>query len=106
MQAVAEKPGKLVLPPGWVAFAALALAVPISVLLLRPSPAPGLPLLAELPAFSLIAEDGTRFGKEDLLGRVWVAGLVLTSRSGARPRLQAEVNSLQARLAPPQPGRA
>ena len=104
MQAVAEKPGKLVLHPGWVAFAALALAVPISVLLLRPSPAPELPLLAELPAFSLIAEDGTRFGKEDLLGRVWIADFVFTSCSDACPRLQAKMKSIQDRLIPPEQG--
>ena len=104
MQAVAEKPGKLVLHPGWVAFAALALAVPISVLLLRRSPAPELPLLAELPAFSLIAEDGTRFGKEDLLGRVWIADFVFTSCSDACPRLQAKMKSIQDRLIPPEQG--
>jgi protein SCO1/2 len=104
MQAVAEKPGKLVLHPGWVAFAALALAVPISVLLLRPSPAPELPLLAELPAFSLIAEDGTRFGKEDLLGRVWITDFVFTSCSDACPRLQAKMKSIQDRLIPPEQG--
>jgi len=104
MQAVAEKPGKLVLHPGWVAFAALALAVPISVLLLRPSPAPELPLLAELPAFSLIAEDGTRFGKEDLLGRVWIADFVFTSCSDACPRLQAKMKSIQDRLIPLEQG--
>jgi len=104
MQAVAEKPGKLVLHPGWVAFAALALAVPISVLLLRPSPAPVLPLLAELPAFSLIAEDGTRFGKEDLLGRVWITDFVFTSCSDACPRLQAKMKSIQDRLIPLEQG--
>ena len=69
MQAVAEKPGKLVLHPGWIAFAAIALAVPMGALLLRQSVAPDLPMLGDLPAFSLIAENGKPFGKEDLLGR-------------------------------------
>ena len=48
MQAVAEKPGKLVLHPGWIAFAAIALAVPMGALLLRQSVAPELPTVAEL----------------------------------------------------------
>src|SRR5205807_10208380 len=100
MQAVAEKPGRLVLHPGWVAFAALALAVPVGALLFRQSIAPDLPMLGELPAFSLVAADGKPFGRDDLLGRVWVAGFVFTSCSDARPRLQAEVKEQQDRLAP------
>src|SRR5207302_1931328 len=72
MQAVAEKPGRLVLHPGWVAFAALALAVPVGALLFRQSIAPDLPMLGELPAFSLVAEDGKPFGRDDLLGRGWL----------------------------------
>jgi len=62
MQAVAEKPGKLVLHPGWIAFAAIALAVPMGALLLRQSVAPELPMLGELPAFSLIAGEITFAG--------------------------------------------
>ena len=104
MQALVEKPGKLSLHPGWIAFAALALAVPISVLLFRRAAAPELPMLAELPAFSLIAEDGTRFGKEDLLGRVWIADFVFTSCSDACPRLQGKMKSIQDRLIPLEQG--
>jgi len=100
MQAVAEKPGKLVLHPGWVAFAALALAVPMGVLLLRQRPAPDLPMLGDLPAFSLIAEDGRAFGRDDLLGRVWIADFVFTSCSDACPLLQAKMKKIQDRLIP------
>ena len=104
MQAVAEKPGKLALHPGWIAFAAIALAVPMGALLLWQSVAPDLPMLGELPAFSLIAEDGRPFGKEDLLGKVWIADFVFTSCSDACPRLQAKMKSLQDRLIPPEQG--
>src|SRR6266478_8900284 len=93
MQAVAEKPGKLALHPGWVAFAALALAVPMSVLLLR-----------HLPSFSLVAEDGKQFRKDDLLGRVWIADFVFTSCADACPRLQAKMKKLQDRLIPAEQG--
>jgi len=104
MQAVAEKPGKLVLHPGWIAFAAIALAVPMGALLLKQSIAPDLPMLGDLPAFSLIAENGKPFGKEDLLGKVWIADFVFTSCSDACPRLQAKMKRLQDRLIPPEQG--
>ena len=104
MQVVAEKPGRLVLHPGWVAFAGLALAVPIGALFFRQSVAPDLPMLGELPAFSLLAEDGKPFGREDLLGRVWIADFVYTSCSDACPRLQAKMKKLQDRLIPLEQG--
>src|SRR5437660_3640916 len=104
MQVVAEKPGRLVLHPGWVAFAGLALAVPIGALFFRRSVAPDLPMLGELPAFSLLAEDGKPFGREDLLGRVWIADFVYTSCSDACPRLQAKMKKLQDRLIPLEQG--
>jgi protein SCO1/2 len=104
MQAVAGKPGKLRLHPGWVAFAAVALAVPMGALLFRQSVAPDLPMLGELPAFSLVAEDGKPFRKDDLLGRVWIADFVFTSCSDACPRLQAKMKKLQDRLVPLEQG--
>src|SRR5207253_1581882 len=104
MQVVAEKPGRLVLHPGWVAFAGLALAVPIGALFFRQSVAPDLPMLGELPAFSLLAEDGKPFGKQDLLGRVWIADFVFTSCSDACPRLQAKMKQIQDRLIPAEQG--
>jgi protein SCO1/2 len=104
MQAVAEKAGKLALHPGWVAFAALALAVPMSVLLLRQRAAPELPMLGDLPSFSLVAEDGKAFGKDDLLGRVWIADFVFTSCSDACPRLQTKMKKIQDRLIPLEQG--
>jgi protein SCO1/2 len=104
MQAVAEKPGKLILHPGWVAFAALALAVPMGALLFRQTLSRELPVLVELPAFSLVAEDGKPFRKEDMLGRVWIADFVFTSCADACPRLQSKMKKLQDRLVPLEQG--
>jgi protein SCO1/2 len=104
MHGVAEKPVKLVLHPGWIAFAALALAVPMAALFFRQTAAPDLPMLGELPSFSLVAEDGKPFRKDDLLGRVWIADFVFTSCSDACPRLQAKMKKLQDRLIPPEQG--
>ncbi len=97
-------PGKLVLHPGWVLFAALALAVPMGALLLRPATRPQLPVLANLPDFSLVAEDGKPFGRADMLGKVWVADFVFTSCADACPRLQNKMRRIQDRLLPPEQG--
>src|SRR6266849_675952 len=105
MQALAvEKPGKLVLHPGWVAFAALALAVPMGALLMRQPARPELPVLAELPQFSLLDEEGKPFARADMLGRVWIADFVFNSCADACPRLQAKMKKLQDRLVPPEQG--
>jgi protein SCO1/2 len=104
MQALADKPGKLTLHPAWVAFAALALALPMGALLFRQTAAPDLPILGDLPSFSLVAEDGKPFRKDDLLGRVWIADFVFTSCADACPRLQAKMKKLQDRLIPAEQG--
>jgi len=100
----ATVPGKLALHPAWVAFAALALAVPMGALLMRQSARPELPVLAELPQFSLVDEDGRAFARNDMLGRVWIADFVFTSCADACPRLQAKMKKLQDRLVPPEQG--
>jgi protein SCO1/2 len=105
MQAAAVNPQKkLVLHPGWVVFAALVLAVPMSVLLLRPALSKELPVLADLPRFSLIDENAKPVTRDDLLGRVWIADFVFTACADACPRLQMKMKSLQERLIPLQQG--
>src|SRR6267378_1331746 len=104
MQAVAEKPGRLMLHPGWVAFAALALAVPMGALLMRQAVRKDLPVLVDLPQFSLIDETGKPFHRDDMLGRVWVADFVFTSCADACPRLQNKMKRIQDRLLPLEQG--
>ena len=106
MQAIAEKPGRLVLHPAWIAYAALALAIPVAALMFRQSVAPDLPVLVELPRFSLVDEQGRAFGHDDMLGRVWIADFVFTSCADACPRLQSKMKKLQDRLIPPEQGGA
>jgi protein SCO1/2 len=104
MQQEAAIPRKLVLHPAWLVFAALALAVPMSVLLLRPAVRTELPVLAELPPFSLVDEQGRKFGRDEMLGRVWIADFVFTSCADACPRLQTKMRRIQDRLLPPEQG--
>jgi protein SCO1/2 len=85
------------LSPLWLAFAAVALAIPIAPLLLARR-APALPDLGELPAFSLTDQRNRTFTPADLRGKVWVADFVFTSCSDACPRLTAKMRSLQDRL--------
>ena len=92
-------PGRLRLSPGWLLFAALALAIPVAPLLLKQKPA-ALPDLGRLPPFSLTDERGRPFARDDLLGKVWVADFVFTSCSDACPRLTRRMRSLQDRLDP------
>ena len=92
-------PGRLKLSPAWLLFAALALAIPVAPLLLKQRPA-ALPDLGRLPAFSLTAEGGRPFGRDDLLGKVWGADFVFTSCSDGCPRLMRRMRLLQDRLDP------
>jgi protein SCO1/2 len=66
--------------------------------------APELPVLGDLPAFSLVAEDGKAFGKDDLLGRVWIVDFVFTTCADACPRLQGKMRRIQDRLVPLEQG--
>jgi len=101
----AAPPGRLSLSPGWLAFAALALAVPVSALLLTKAVrGPELPVLADLPGFSLTDQGGHPFGRAQLAGKVWIADFVFTSCADACPRLTEKMKRLQDRLIPPEQG--
>jgi protein SCO1/2 len=95
---------KLSLHPGWLGFAALALAIPVGALFFTARAGRELPVLAELPAFSLLDEQGRSFRRDDLLGRVWIADFVFTACSDACPRLQQKMKRIQDRLVPLEQG--
>jgi protein SCO1/2 len=95
---------KLSLHPGWLGFAGLALAVPVGALFFTARAGRELPVLAELPAFSLLDEQGRSFRRDDLLGRVWIADFVFTACSDACPRLQQKMKRIQDRLVPLEQG--
>jgi protein SCO1/2 len=95
---------KLSLHPGWLGFAGLALAIPVGALFFTARAGRELPVLAELPAFSLLDEQGRSFRRDDLLGRVWIADFVFTACSDACPRLQQKMKRIQDRLVPLEQG--
>lgn len=56
------------------------------------------PILSEIPAFSLIDQDGKAFSRGALDGRLWVADFVFTHCRSSCPRLTAHMEGLQTRL--------
>jgi protein SCO1/2 len=83
-------------PLVWALVVALIAAWPIAWALRTPLP-PRLPVLATLPPFELVAEDGRPFGSKDLAGRVWVASLVFTRCETACPAITRQMARIQGR---------
>jgi protein SCO1 len=55
-----------------------------------------LPELGDVPAFSLIGEDGQPFkSTEELQGKVWVADFIFTTCNGPCPRMSTHMHHLQ-----------
>ena len=100
MDSTTAPPGKLFLSPLWLVFAALALAVPVSVLVARRATEPRLPELGVLPDFALTEQHGKPFSRKELLGRVWIADFIFTSCADACPRLTQKLASIQDKLTP------
>jgi protein SCO1/2 len=46
-----------------------------------------LPVLGEVPAFAFVERSGRPVGREDLLGRIWVADFIFTNCAGVCPRM-------------------
>ncbi len=57
-----------------------------------------LPVVAQVPDFSLIERDGRTVTRADLLGRVWVANFIFTACTGPCPMLTLRLRSLQSSL--------
>jgi protein SCO1/2 len=83
-------------PLSWLAIVALGVAVPVVTRLRTPAPPP-LPVLGELPAFSLIDQDGQRLGKAELGGKVWMAGFIFTRCPTICPAITATMARVQKR---------
>lgn len=77
--------------------AALVMAVLITAYRFRPQPAvPELPVLHEVPAFSLTDRDGEALSRDDLEGKPWVADFVFTRCPGVCPIMTRRMQELVA----------
>lgn len=63
----------------------------------RPAGEP-LPVIFDLPRFTLTDQDGRPFGSDDLDGKVWVADFMFTRCNGVCPMLSANMQALQTQL--------
>ena len=90
----------MAISPRLMVLAALALALPLGVLILSRPERQKLPVLAELPAFELTDQAGRTFGRDEMRGRVWIASFIFTSCAEACPRLVTKIKGLQDRLTP------
>ncbi|MBH31229.1 MAG: photosynthetic protein synthase I [Candidatus Marinimicrobia bacterium] len=57
-----------------------------------------LPVLGELTEFQLTDQDGEQFGRENLLGKVWVADFIFTTCAGPCPVMSRQFTELQSRF--------
>jgi len=78
----------------WIGFAAAMLAIPVAAMVARAQRA-RLPSYGAVPSFSLVDQDGAKFDRAQLDGKVWVADFVFTGCSLACPRLTEEMAKLQ-----------
>jgi protein SCO1/2 len=56
------------------------------------------PVLGQLPEFSLVDQDKQAFGRESMEGNLWVSAFVFTHCRSTCPRLTAHMKGLQSRL--------
>lgn len=93
-------PGPIRLSPLWLAFAGLALALPLGVLFARKAAEPRLPVLLDLPAFELKDQDAKPFGLGRMRGKVVIADFIFTNCPVACPRLTSLMKRLQDQMTP------
>jgi protein SCO1/2 len=56
------------------------------------------PVLGQLPEFSLVDQDQKAFGRESMEGNLWVSAFVFTHCRSTCPRITAHMKGLQSRL--------
>ncbi|MDZ4694417.1 MAG: SCO family protein [Deltaproteobacteria bacterium] len=83
-------------PAFWLFVVSLGFAVPLVSRFTQPT-LPPLPVLGTLSSFSLLDEDGTAFGTNQLTGKVWVAGFIFTRCPTICPAITTTMGKIQKR---------
>ena len=81
----------------WVLFLLFGFSYPIYRSLNRELP-PELPVIAQVPEFELISENGQRFGSKDLKGKVYLANFVFSRCPTVCPKMLGELEKIQKRI--------
>lgn len=93
-----NKPAK---PVEWMVWGGLGITVAIIIGLavsneVRKARGPRLPVLFQIPAFTLTNQQGRIFHSDELRGKVWLADIVFTHCAGPCPRMTQRMAELQA----------
>lgn len=81
----------------WAIFLLLGFSYPIYKSLNRTLP-PDLPVIAHVPEFEMISENGQRFGSKDLRGRVYLANFVFSRCPTVCPKMLGDLEKVQKRI--------
>lgn len=81
----------------WILFILWGFSYPIYRSLNRTLP-PDLPVIAQVPDFELISENGQRFGSKDLKGRVYLANFVFSRCPTVCPKMLSDLEVIQKRI--------
>lgn len=81
----------------WVIFLIFGFSYPIYRSLNRELP-PELPVIAQVPEFELINENGQRFGSQNLKGRIYLANFVFSRCPTICPKMLGELEKVQKRI--------
>jgi protein SCO1 len=92
--AAASRPARAALGMGAVLVAALAGVFWLATTTLQKTETP-LPVLAEVPEFTLTEASGEKIALADLRGKPWVADLIFTSCAGVCPRMTQSMAALR-----------
>ena len=81
----------------WVLFLLFGFSYPIYRSLNRTLP-PELPIIAHVPQYQLISENGQRFGSQDLAGKIYLANFVFARCPSVCPKMLGELEKVQKRV--------
>jgi protein SCO1 len=81
----------------WLIFIAFGFSYPIYKSMNRTLP-PELPIIAQVPDYELINENGQRFGSNDLKGRIYLANFVFTRCPSICPKMLSDLEKIQKRV--------
>lgn len=99
-----NKPSK---PVEWMVWGGLGITLAIIIGLsvaneVRKARGPRLPVLFQIPPFTLTNQQGRLFHSDELRGKVWLANIVFTHCAGPCPRMTERLAELQAAISPDQ----
>jgi protein SCO1 len=81
----------------WALFILFGFSFPIYKSVYRILP-PELPIIAQVPDYELISENGQRFGSKELKGRVYLANFIFTRCPSVCPKMLADLEKVQKRV--------